>query len=287
MPWTGLRQLLDEWRHARHRSELWRISRRLNTSSLRDDDSEELVPEDFLRPESRASRLFLGYYSASGIEYGLREYGVWGQIAANAGCPPRVELHDTGERLQRIRIVDEQDRVHAEIRAALEWRRGGQWLYVDWILSQNPAATFAPDRPRLPDQEHPGAGIGRDLMEIVLIMGHRLRCEGVAGRPAHFHNAVLYRMHFRFEDPALEGRCLAAMRAMERAEIGLAEASWAVERGRLKRRWDDLPVAWCPKAMLAPLVPSAEFQTDAWQQAVEHTRRADPLYFDLDDNDES
>lgn len=277
MPWSDLRKLLAEWHHRKERSRLWRIARRLDTVALTtdEDDDDPLVPEDFLVPESRASNHFLGYYSSPGIEYALRAYGLWERME-DAAPSGRLEVHvlDTRERLQRFRVVDAEDgALVGELRAGFEWRNQRQWLYVDWILSQRPGAEFPIERPPLPGQEHPGGGIGRELMEVVLLIGHRLHCDGLVGRPAYFHNAVLYQIHFGFEDPASEGLYRAIRAAWMASGLSLGEASWAVLNGRL-RDADDQVVRWDPAIMLAPLVPAAEFETPAWQEEAARRRRS-------------
>ncbi len=276
MAWERLRKLMAELHHRQERSRLWRIARRLDTVALTagDDDDDPLVPEDFLVPESRAGSHFLGFYSEPGIEYGLKAYGIWERMedAAPSGRL-EVQILDTCDRLQRLRVVDAGDgELVGELRAGFEWRDQRQWLYVDWILSQRPGAPFPPERPPLPGQEHPGGGIGRELMEVVLIMGHRLHCEGLVGRPAYFHNAVLYRIHFGFAEAAAEGRYRAIRDAWEASGLSLGEASWAILNGRLLDP-DGQEVRWDPAIMLAPLVPAAEFETEEWEEEAERRRR--------------
>jgi hypothetical protein len=280
MPWTDLRKLLSVWHHRQDRSRLWRIARRLDTAALTIDEGDDgpLVPDDFLVPESRAGSHFLGFYSPSGIEYALRAYGIWGRMedAAPSG-QLEVQVLDTCERLQRLRVVDAAEgSLVGELRAGFEWRDQRQWLYVDWILSQRPGAAFPPERPALPGQEHPGGGIGRELMEIVLLMGHRLHCDGLIGRPAYFHNAVLYQIHFGFEDPANEALYRAVRAAWMASGLTLGQASWAVLDGRLRDQ-DDNVVRWNPAIMLAPLVPAAEFETAAWKEEGMRLRRTHDL----------
>ncbi len=283
MPLRPLRSLFRKWKQQTDRSHLWRISRHLSESRLRlaEDDSLALVPDYFLRPEARGSGLFLGFYSDGGVEYALREYGLWHlMVEQSTSGELAVEIRDTSERFHRLRISDAQTgAVHTEIRAGLEPREDGTWLYVDWILSQRPGAVFAPERPALPGQEHPGSGHSREILELLLIMGGRLDCAGVMGRPSHFHNGVMYRVHFRFGDPVLEGRFAAIRDAQRDAGLSLSEASWAIERGALRE--DDDVVRWEPGLVLAPLVPDAEFEDAAWEATVDEARKGARLRFDL------
>jgi hypothetical protein len=282
MPLQPLRRLFQEWKQQADRSHLWRISRRLSKSRLRHEDDDELfVPDYFLRPEARGGALFLGFYSGEGIEYALREYGLWDlMVGQSTSGELVVAVQDTAERFHRLLISDARTGgVHTEIRASLEQREDGVWLYVNWILSQRPGAEFAAERPALPGQDHPGGGHGREILELLLIMGHRLGCVGVMGRPSHFHNAVMYRVHFRFEDPVVEGRFAAIRDAQRKAGLSLAAASWAIERGALRQ--GDEVVAWDPGLVLAPLVREAEFQDAAWLSAVDQARRGAQWRFDL------
>lgn len=283
MPWRSLQRWFRKWQRSQERSRLWRISRRLDPASLVADDvgdDELFIPEDFLRAEQREASHFLGYYSRAGLRHALREYGLWERFEQLCEGEPTLEIADTTEAFHRLRLCDLAGGPPlVEVRAGLHRHRGLRWLYIDWMLLQHPGRDFSEQRPRLPGQDHPGLRAGHAIMEILLIMAHRLECDGVMGRPARFHNAWMYRGHFRFEDPLQEGLMRATLRAMGEAGLGLAEAAWAIEDGRLREQHGDEPVIWEPGRILAPLHPSAEYQDPTWEQQVQGELKRRQLYF--------
>jgi hypothetical protein len=126
-------------------------------------------------------------------------------------------------------------------------------LVVEWLSLQDPRAVFTRERPRLPGQTHPGLGLGRQLYGRVLGWAASWGKDGLVNVPAYFHNAKFYAPPFAFLDAAEQGRFEALCRDLE--AVSVADASAALEAGRVVAGADGEPVTWSPGAMLAPLSP--------------------------------
>lgn len=260
------------------------ISRSLSHFVLHAVDDDELplntaVIERELQGEVSPT-LFLDFYSRSGMELALREYGLWSRLEAR-GHQLELEFAREGPWRHVFRLRDRglpsDENLLVELCArflTLVGHEGGVWpatldraeaLAIEWLMMQNPRATFTPLRPPLPGQAYPGLGIGRDVMGLLEIMAERLGREALIAVPQHYHNGFLYDRRFRFVDPAREGE----LHALERdlAGLDLATASWAVELGLV----DDLErgdvFRWRPEEMLRPLTPrlSTWFESEEWR----------------------
>jgi acetoin utilization deacetylase AcuC-like enzyme len=205
----------------------------------------ELSEEDLaeaLGIRSPRQKLFLGFYTAAGIEYALQRFGVLDQVRRLGYDNFRVEFarQHPGER---IRVYGESDgKEHVLLELVLERRRiaGHPVLYVHWLSLRHPRAQFSLLRPRLPGQDVPGLGLARETGEMLALMALRLGLTGVVYRPAHYHTAFAGRHHFSFVDAARQGRFDALIRDL--GSLPLLEATRAVDEGRVLL--DGAPYAW-------------------------------------------
>jgi hypothetical protein len=126
-------------------------------------------------------------------------------------------------------------------------------LVVEWLSLQDPRAVFTRERPRLPGQTHPGLGLGRQLYGRVLGWAAAWGKDGLVNVPAFFHNAKFYAPPFAFLDAAEQGRFEALGRDL--AGCSVADASAALEAGRVLDAATGEPVTWSPGDMLAALSP--------------------------------
>lgn len=187
-------------------------------------------------------RLFLGYYTAAGLEQVLHRYGFLEHLRRLGYGAFRVTLDSDGTG-ERLRVHGEADgREHLLIELVLERRKvlGAEVLYVHWLSLRHPRAHFSPLHPRLPGQDVPGLGLAREVGELLAAIARRLELAGVVFRPAHFHTAFSARHHFVFVDPGRQGRFEALVRDL--SHLTLAAATEAVSQGRV--RLDGQPYAW-------------------------------------------
>lgn len=212
--------------------------------------------EEALGLERRHRHLFLGYYTAAGLEQVLHRYGFLEHLhrLGYGGFRVALDRDGTGERLRVHGEADGQE--HLLIELVLERRRvqGADVLYVHWLSLRHPRARFSVLRPRLPGQEVPGLGLARELGELLAAMARRLDLAGVVFRPAHFHTAFSGRHHFAFVDPARQGRFEALVRDL--APLPLLAATRAVSDGQVLLLGE--PYAWEADEMAFWLKPPAE-----------------------------
>jgi hypothetical protein len=152
-------------------------------------------------------------------------------------------------------------------------------LAVHWLSLQDPRADFAPGRPALPGQTHPGLGIGRTLLSRLLAWAHDWGKDALVNYPAHYHNAVIYSRLFRFLSAQREGRMDALRRDL--ASLSLTDASWAVEQGRVVEEPGGKVLRWRASEMVAPItrVLKTYMKSDEYEAAA--TAASDAIRYRL------
>jgi acetoin utilization deacetylase AcuC-like enzyme len=196
-------------------------------------------------------KLWLGYYSAEGVEHALHRYGLLGELRRMGYGPFRVEINEEGVG-QSARLIDAPTG-EVLIQAVLEKKMLGaaQMLYVHWLTLRNPRARFSEERPRLPGQDVPGLGLAREVTELLGRIAVRLGLEGLVFRPASYHLAFRGRGALRFVDPARQGQFEALAEALK--GLPLTEATRAVMEGRV--RLDGQPYKWQTEEMVRWVEP--------------------------------
>jgi hypothetical protein len=80
-------------------------------------------------------------------------------------------------------------------------------VYIDWLLTQNikfQAGNYT--KQLFYGQEYPGLAIFVEITEFIRLLTKKLGAHGVFNIPEYFHDAVLFRNHFKYVDPAKEGQ---------------------------------------------------------------------------------
>ena len=195
--------------------------------------------------------LFLGYYSAEGLEHALERYGILPELRRLGYGPFEVHVSEPGVG-QSARLVDTLTG-EALIEVVLEKKRigGAELLYVHWLSLRHPRGHFSAARERLPGQDVPGLGLAREMTEILVRIAKRLGLEGLAMRPSAYHLAFQGREVLQFVDPARQGRFEALTRDLGR--LPLTELTKAVAEGKV--RMNGQPYAWEPDEMVRWLLP--------------------------------
>jgi hypothetical protein len=257
-----------------------RIFRTLSREELYEEEApdveQELAQELFDR--RHRSHHFLGAYSAKGGRLAFERYGFF-NLLRERGFDPVLSLDLADPDDHKLRIHDGvQDAAHLLIELSVGFRdvelpdgTSCRLLFIGWLLMQDPGRTFEPERPRLPDQEHPGLGLFPHFGYLLKLIAVRLGCDGLLNHPSHFHNAVLYGKFFQFLDPAAEGR----FRALERdlRELSLAEATLRVREGQVLNASGEV-FKWEPSLQVAPLTPRAKrwFSSDEYLATMARAR---------------
>jgi hypothetical protein len=270
------------------------LNRQLRDFELQEPDPEELLPltEAEVRADltGSATGRFLGYFSRRGL---VRMGLTFGIIRAlrERGFNPVMKL-GTADQQHTLRIydgVEDPDHLVVDIAAHLEHSSPkaalglppGQYgfLVIDWMLLQDPRASFTASRPRLPGQHFPGLRLGEDIGNVIMLVGERLRQDGVLTFPNHYHNGVLYSRKMLFANPRYQAELVALGRDL--SSLSLAERSWAVELGCVEYA-DGAVYGWRGTEMIFPITKALQehFASAAYHDAVE--REAARMRFKLD-----
>ncbi len=211
----------------------------------------------------QAEDLFLDRLTPAALERELEAAGIFDQLSARgySGFTLDVGRVDREHRLRLLASGVETPLVELRLsemtcvpREPMLRARGVDVLYllaVHWLALQDPRAEFAPGRPALPGQVHPGLGVGRRLLSRLLAWSYDWGKDALINYPAYYHSAVFYSRLFRFLSPRREGRMDALRRDLE--GLGVNEASWAVEQGRVVEEPGNKVLRWRPSEMVAPL----------------------------------
>jgi acetoin utilization deacetylase AcuC-like enzyme len=213
---------------------------------------EDLLPS--LQGPHRPRRL-LGFFTRAQLELTLERVGLLERLRQLGFPHPTVEIdleHPGGETV-RVHGDHARTLLLAELRLRIDRRTepGLALLRIEWLLLQNPLAPFTPARPRLPGQEHPGLGLLRDTLAMLVVLCEQLQLDGLLWVPGHFHTAVQGRRTGAFLDPADEG----LFRSLEKAVAGLPlpAADHAVESGQVVDAASGEAFAWHPMPVVVPV----------------------------------
>ncbi len=261
------------------RAELQKGSRGLDELSL----GPELFGHD---PE-----LWLGFYTLEGLRTALEEYGLVDDLRRLGFEELDIEIgtSDPDEQLFRlhsttppvedplVELLVRRDFLHP--RAPLADRIDQAplpVLTVTWLMLQNPCAPFNSRRPPLPGQEHPGLGVGLQVLEMLRNICLRLDLAALVTVPSYFHNAFFYSEEFFHFDPRRQGTFLAICRdLMPKLKNDVTAASWAIywEMVRDRNADEDSPFRWFHELMVAPVADGLVdyFQASSYHRDVQQS----------------
>jgi acetoin utilization deacetylase AcuC-like enzyme len=217
----------------------------------------QLTTEDLLGSLGGAHRPFrlFGVFTRQQIELALERRGVLEKLRRLGFAHPSVMLdldHPGGETVRVYGDTDAREML-AEVRLSIDRRTIADLvlLRVEWLLLQNPRAAFSAARPRLPGQDHPGLGMLREAVALLVAASERLQLDALLWVPAHYHIAVQsWYGGGRFLDPRDEGlfRALAAVFV----RVPLSAATLAIDQGRVLDAATGQPFTWHALPMVAP-----------------------------------
>ncbi|HEV7672480.1 MAG TPA: histone deacetylase [Thermoanaerobaculia bacterium] len=197
---------------------------------------------------------FLGFYSRSGVELALERAGLLERLRARGYDRPTIEL-DLGQPAgDTARLYGDSSRrdLLMEVRVRIDRRLlpGVPLLHLEWLLLQDPRATFPPGTSGLPGQQHPGLGLLAEVMALLVAACDRLGLEGISFVPSYYHLAAKGRRLLRFLDPDDEARIASLEAAL--GDRPLAEATRQVAEGNVIDAETGEPFAWRPMVMILP-----------------------------------
>jgi hypothetical protein len=234
-----------------------RIASKLSYTDLHKLGHESKQNEDDLLSEK--SSYFLGYYGNEGILHAFEAYGILDNLREKGWSDFRIIFDLEDPYNQVLRLTADRKNIRDGLLLELIVHEGivsfhrpigslpdtdccYDVIFIEWLLLQSPGSAFEAERPRLPGQRFPGLGIGREILELLYQMGVRLDKDGIINFPYYYHNAVLYRVRFKFVNPEDEGRVRAYFRDL--SHLTLNDASWAFELGCVEDAKTGEPVEW-------------------------------------------
>lgn len=224
-----------------------RIARSFPEAKL--GESKEFDANDWLRdliPSRGRKPLFLGYYTASGIEFALHRLGLLDEIRRLGYSNIHVEFDRValGERLRLFADSATPRRLIAETVVEVKKFDSECLLYIHWLELRHPSADAA-HRRYMPGQSFAGLGLLREVGELYALASMRLGLSGFACIPSHYHIAVHAYPRLRFVDDERQGRFEAMLRDFE--GLPLERVADAVEAGRC--RLNGIPYCWEASSM--------------------------------------
>ncbi len=216
---------------------------------------------DLAGPRYKSTRI-LDYYSKHGLEFALEKYGLMSELRERGFVDPRLIVDPTDPERQHITLHAKKDgqewllvelvvrRERVAAPEGLEPPNDLELLSIEWMMLQNPTAEFSLRQPKWPGQDHPGLGVGEQLMHMLFQGAKRLELDGVVNHPSRYHIAFIGGGQFFFLDPEVQGRFEALREAL--SSLDLAEAAWMMERGEVRWADDRTPVVWKAEDCVVP-----------------------------------
>jgi acetoin utilization deacetylase AcuC-like enzyme len=241
---------------------LWRARRLSRAGAVPGSPSDSyafsLTGEDLigLSPGLPPPLRFLGALSRHGAELLLERLGILAQLRSKGFRDLRIDLVPGAGLGDTLRIVC-GDRAPEEVLIELRVGRSHgvipdmEVVAVEWLLLQNPRASFSADHPRLPGQQYPGLGLLKDVLAWLVALCESQGLDGVHFVAAHYHVAMQGRRTVRFLHPEDEARTRALAAAL--AGLSLAQAALALDSGRVRQADGDAPVSWVAAPMVLPV----------------------------------
>ncbi len=259
-----------------------------------DMSDDEILAELQKRPDPE---YFLGRYDRAEIKRRLESRGILSCLA-ELGYPD-VEVEISTDQIYNHRLyVHTGVRDYDHILIELRLREGNfrpkkqfipgfvlgemSMIMVDFLLLQNPAEKFGEDKPALPQQTHPGLGVLKDLIPLVLEVVKETGRSGVLDVPEHFHGALFYSKWFRFLNPDMEGRFRAMKRDLKKYELSLV--SECIFNNCLVNLESNEMEKWEPGEQILPIseVLRDYFDHQAYKKKAEEAKKKNRYNLDLE-----
>jgi len=223
------------------------------------------------KPQSR----FLDYYSLEGIRLALKRYGLVAKLRelGYEQVDVRMDIREDGTHVLRVfePPLTEETKIAELVVRKSSFEQLHPVLKVEWLCLQNPRGSFTEEKPRLPGQQYPGLGLGKDVLSVIILMGIRLKFQAITNVADHFHNAYIYSSFFYFHDPVAAGRLHALSAFMKENQLKLADMAWALEEDRVVNEETGERFRWESAVQILPLRTAleAEYQSREYRESVQ------------------
>ncbi len=272
------------------------IARHLSPILLtQEDNSDQLSTSDIFEDlsTSRGTGRFLGLFSKLGIQFALKNFGIYQELE-NAGLTkPQIQL-DTSDPYKHFLRVNHDQGESTLISGEMVARRGYftfpelngcqdihpnlDLIIIEWLLLQHPTKPFSRFRPQLPGQEFPGLGIGQLVYETLYWAARRSGTDGVLLVPNYLHTGLFYGRQFLFIDPVQQGLLYYIEKNLRR-KCRLDQLSWACTEGQILDQTSQQVFHWKPAPMLMPVSYRLKdyFNSPKYSSIMQSSRRQQQL----------
>ncbi|KAL7715339.1 Uncharacterized protein QTN25_007262 [Entamoeba marina] len=128
---------------------------------------------------------------------------------------------------------------------------------IDWLRLQDYRRQPSKNNMILPNQIHPGLGIGHEIEEFLLHIVEKKGRDGLMNTPEHWYNAYIYytSSSFHFLNPAFEGFFRSVNESVRKdiQKYHLATVAWAIAQGKLYHIPTSTPVKWVTQEQICPV----------------------------------
>ncbi len=199
--------------------------------------------------------MFLRYFSSHGIELTLERLGILDQLRVRGFDHPKVFVDSSMGLGQTLRVFGDRERnellIELRVDRSTRYMPGFEFITVEWLLLQNPRAEFGPYRRPLPGQNHPGLGLLKEVLGMLVVLCEMISLDGVYYVPSTYHVAAQSRKLVRFLEPKDEAR----FRKLEQTLDGMpmAAASTALSSGDLIDKTSGEKLLWEAFPMVLPV----------------------------------
>lgn len=273
-----------------------RIAKSISPMEIASDFSQkDLEWDDILfGSDSNTSSLFLGKYSESGIELFIDKFGL-GRKARQLGIRSWTVDVNTQDPFKHILTVydgEKEDRSQIIMELVARYQslepkqEDSDFLYseplrvlmVEWLLLQNPESEFSKKRPRLPGQQHPGIGLGEELLALFSLMGRHLQVDGILNIPQYLHTGLFFGKRSLFLSPHAQV-VMAKVSTDLLTHYPLWKVAWASATGSIINQESSEYYQWEPRKQLLPLQLQLKkyFRSAAYQDIAGNVRK-DRIY---------
>jgi len=284
----------------KYRKDFRKIAEKLTLSDLQSGLSEEKITLDSLIEGGRIkqeSGLFLDLFSACGIDNVLRVFGIKDALAARGlkGICVRIDTSDPYLHKLFIYFDKKKDCDHCICELVMKKSyfqvkqrfpghfpsRPLNFLHIEWLLLQNPTRSFTDDKPPLPGQNYPGLGLGDMLVELLILLGRRLRFEGISNKPAYFHTAFMFTRDCFFLNPEYQGLIFSARRKLLR-NFSFYTVAWASYFECIYLKDSGEKFVWQPDWIILPLSKELIKHFRSWEYRFAVKRAERKFDFEID-----
>ncbi|MCB1142822.1 MAG: hypothetical protein KDK54_11315 [Leptospiraceae bacterium] len=158
--------------------------------------------------------MLFGRIDSSRLFYFLEESGTFKSLKKRYYFSPLVKFNFSDPLDNKVMIHDEKNRILINLRFSrkeIELTKNVHEisvLSIDWLMTQN--VKFKNKTKKLySGQEFPGLNIFNELSRFFEMIYKESGFLGISNTPEYFHDAFLFKNHFKYIDPIVQGEFLA------------------------------------------------------------------------------